>query len=164
MLTFRKCTASDSKELTKLFNETVFSDFPEYNLETRKFFRSKKYREEMFSLKTKFGAFLDGKLIGYLLAWGPHGGVAYIYWFAINKDFRDRGVGSKFLTWFEAWCKKQGVHNIQLQADDRNIKYYEDRGYEVWGDDKLSYFGTDTHMMRKIIQKPKPENYLRILA
>lgn len=160
---FRKLTSKDNKALQQVFSETVFQDFLEYNLATRRFFLSKAYIEDMFSLKSKFGAFVDNKMVGYLIAWGPHGGVAYIYWFAVLKQFRDQGLGSQFLVWFEAWCKKEGVHNIQLQADDRNLDFYKKRGYEVWGEDKQSYFGTDTNMMRKLIQKPKTKNYLKIV-
>lgn len=163
MIKIRKLNSKDAKELTKVYSATVYDDFPEYSQKTRKFFLTKKYRDDMFSLDSKFGMFRDGEMIGYLVAWGPHGGVVYIYWFAIAEEFRGRGLGSKFLVWFETWCKKQGVHNIQLQADKRNLDYYKDRGYEMWGFDKQSYFGVDNYMMRKILQKPKEENYLKII-
>lgn len=162
MINIRKLTYKDEKELTKVYSETVYHDFPEYTEKTRKFFLTRSYRDDMFSLKSKFGMFRDKKMIGYLVVWGPHGGVAYIYWFAILKAFRNQGLGGKFLEWFENWCLKQGVHNIQLQADERNLKFYKERGYEVWGADLQSYFGIDTNMLRKLIQKPKEKNYLKL--
>jgi ribosomal protein S18 acetylase RimI-like enzyme len=162
MITFRHLKKADYKDLLRVYSTTI-DDFREYSEKTRKFFVGQAYVEDMFSLKSKFGAFEKGKMIGYMILWGPHGGVAYIYWFAILKEFRHKGIGKEFMNWIEKWCLREGVHNIQLQADERNLKFYKDLGYEVWGIDKQSYFGVDTNMMRKIIQEPKEENYLKRL-
>lgn len=53
------------------------------------------------------------------------------------------------------------MHNIQLQADERNVEYYEAKGYEKFGFDSKGYFGVDSYWMKKLIAEPKEENFLK---
>lgn len=50
---------------------------------------------------------------------------------AVKKEYRNKGVGSKLMTLYEDWAKGNGCSHIQVDnmGDERISKYYEKCGY-----------------------------------
>ncbi len=161
MILIRKLSKKDRSSLEKVYTETVKSEFPEYSKKVLDNFATKKYRTRVLSLPTQLGAFEKGRLVGYLLAEKPAGGVVYIAWLAVIKEQQKKGIGTKLLEKFEKISRQAGVHNIQFDTNERNIGYYKSRGYELVGLDKKGYYGVDHYILKKLIQEPKEENYLK---
>lgn len=115
----------------------------------------------MTSLHIRIGVFVKDRLVAYLLAPEYEGGVSWIYWLAVLKNYQGRGIGTMLLKFFEKLCIKQGVHSIIFYADKRNVTFYLRRGYNVIGFDEKSYFGPDAYIIKKLIQKPEEKKFLK---
>ena len=158
--TVRVIISSETQQLKKVFTKTL-REFPEYSKKTLDFFSSDPYRTKMISLNMRIGTFAAGKLVAYLLAADPEGGVSWIYWLAVLKKYQGRGTGTALLDFFEKLCIKQGVHSIIFYSDKRNVAFYLRRGFKVIGLDEKSYFGPDAYIMKKLIQKPDEKKFLK---
>ncbi len=156
----RTIRSSETQQFKKIFTKTL-REFPEYSKKTLHFFSSDPYRNRMITLYTHIGVFVGNKLVAYLLAPEPEGGVSWIYWLAVLKDYQDQRVGTTLLDFFEKLCIKQGVHSILFYSDKRNVGFYLSRGYRVIGLDEKSYFGPDAYIMKKLIQKPDENKFLK---
>ena len=152
---------SDLKELGKIYSLTIQNEFPEYTPKTIQYFIKPSYRSIMLAKKIKLGAFHQGKIIGYLLANNPFGGVLFVSWIAVLKTYQGKGVGKKLLEKLEQIAKIKGAHSILLSTYKRDTGFYEKQGFENIGYDEKGYFGLGEYHMRKIIQEPKEENYLK---
>lgn len=157
MLVIKPLYEKNLRSLRVIYSKTLKDDFPEYSLKTINHFVSARY---MAQLEIKLGAFIDGKLTGFLLAPRPEGGVLSIYWLAVGRNYRGRGIGTALLSHAEKKALKMGVHNIRLDCDKRLCRFYEKHGFEVMGLDKKGYYGVDNFIMRKIIAEPKEKNFL----
>ncbi len=156
----RTIRSSETQELKKVFTKTL-SEFPEYSKKTLDFFASDPYRNRMIFLNKRFGVFTGKKLVAYLLAPEFEGGISWIYWIAVLKNYQGCGIGTALLDFFEKLCIKQGVHGIIFYSDRRNVAFYLRRGYKVIGLDEKSYFGPDAYIMKKLIQKPNENKFLK---
>lgn len=146
--------------LYDVYSKTIRDDFPEYGKKTLAYFTSHTYWKSMASLQIKLGVFLDGKLIGFCLSERPIGGLLNIEWFSIVKEYRGQRIGSALLSHIEKMALKFGIHNIRLECDRKNLKFYEKNGFEILGFDKNCYFGADNYIMKKMIAKPSEKNFL----
>ncbi len=155
----RAIRSSETPELKRVFTKTLH-EFPEYSKKTLDFFSSDPYRNRMTSLHMRIGAFVNSKLVAYILAPEYEGGVSWICWFAVLKKYQGRGTGSALLDFFEKLCIEQGVHSIIFYSDKRNVAFYLKRGYKVIGLDEKSYFGPDAYIMKKLIQEPNENKFL----
>lgn len=156
----RTIKSSETQQLKKIFTKTLH-EFPEYSKKTLDFFSTDPYRSRMTSLHMRVGAFFGSKLVAYLLAPEFEGGVCWIYWFAVLKEYQGKGIGTALLNFFEKLCAKEGIHSIIFYSDKRNVALYLRRGYKVIGFDEKSYFGPDAYIMKKLIQKPDEKKFLR---
>ncbi len=161
-ISIRELTEQDEAEFNQVFSDTVQKEFPEYSQKIRDWFTNDPYRKAMIQLRVKFGAFVDGKLVGYTIGSSYDGGVAFVYWLAVLKDFQHQGIGTKLLKAFEDFVKGYGYHSLQLNADERNLDYYKKLGYEVIGLDKKSFYGTDNYILKKLLQEPNEANFFKM--
>jgi ribosomal protein S18 acetylase RimI-like enzyme len=157
----RKLTKPDLEELEELFTKTIQEEFPEYTKNTRDYFADKKYKNQIFRSPVKLGAYKDNELVAYLLAAKPVGGVMFIWWLAVLREHKRKGIGTKLIKHLEKKGLKLGAHNIQLQADERNLAFYKAVGFEILGLDKKSFFGADSYVLKKLIQEPKEDTWFK---
>jgi len=158
-IAIRKIHEKDFEELNKLYTTTVLEDFYEYSEKIRKRFVQDPYKRNIFTSSIKYGAFVEDRLVGYLFAYKPMGGILFCSWLAIHTDYRGQGIGKKLLKKLEENAKKLHVHSIHLFSDQRNITFYEKCGYEVYGIDKQGFFGSDDYLMKKKIQEPQEDYF-----
>jgi len=161
MLEIRSLTEEDKETFEKVFGETVQKEFPEYTEKTRDFFITPKYLARMWELPVKFGAFEEGKMLGYIIGDSHMGGVAPVFWLAVLVSNQKQGIGTQLLEYYEKWAVEQGFHNIFLYSPDRNLDFYKARGYELIGQHKHGYFDVDDWILAKTIAEPKEENFLK---
>lgn len=160
-LVIRPVTNKDLGQLKKLYRTTIRNDFGEYSKKVINHFVSYSYWKQMAGVKHKVGVFMRGKMVGYLLAPKPEGGVINIYWMAVGQDYRGKGIGQTLLSYFEKYAKKMGVHNIHLESKKENVAFYKKCGYRLIGLDEKGYYGTDNYIMKKMIAEPTEENVLK---
>ena len=161
MFIVRKLKAQDRLVFTNVFSQTVNEEFPEYTIKTKKYFGEEIYIKKQFVGNTIFGTFDGEKLVGFLVANEPFGGILFIPWIMVIKDYQRKGIGTILLEKIEEYARKEGVHSIHLETYDRDLEYYKKREYKEYGFDKNSYFGADAYLMKKEIQEPKEKNYLK---
>ncbi len=160
-ITVRKLTKKDTQALKKILGVTFQKEFTEYTEKTRAHIASSRYIKKAADYYFRLGAFVDGKLVGYLLAYKPFGGVLYIAWLAIIGKFQRQGIGSLLLKRTEILALRMGAHNIHLLSEKRDIPFYRKNGFEAIGLDRKGYFGVNDYHLKKLIQEPKEENFLR---
>lgn len=66
-----------------------------------------------------FGAFQDGKLVGYATL-NITGGVGYVHELFVSADFRGKGIGRSLIKEIEEFCKTKGCHKMTLKTSERH--------------------------------------------
>jgi len=78
----------------------------------------------------------DKKVVGSIVL-NSHGDeVTFFYRFAIKKEFRNKGIGSKLLEKVEKLAKERGAKSVAFYVNDskEDLKeYYKRRGYQTSG-------------------------------
>ncbi len=98
---------------------------------------------------------LDGKIVGFYIASHVMDEVE-IFTIAVDKDYRQRGIGIKLLEHLIKESEKYAVAEIWLEVSTKNtaaISLYEKFGFEVMGVRKNYYqkLGEDAYnMVRKL--------------
>lgn len=163
----RKATLKDLEKFFQVFRKNISSQFPEYTLLTRHFFIEKEFSKKVFRnwLKKNEGpiflAVVNSKIVGFLAARTPYGGVAFCSWVAVKEECHGQGIGSILLEAWEKESKKEGAHKLQLWTDARNLEFYKKRGFVLVGDVPDNYFGAHDHLFIKSLGKSQEKNYLR---
>lgn len=161
MITIRPLTEKDEQTFKQAFTKALSDDYSEYSKTIKNYFSNEKNLQKEFNLPFKLGAFDEENLAGYMLLTEPEGGVLYIRWLNVLKDYQKQGIGKILLAEAEKIAKENGCHALHLESDIRNVKYYEARGYKVVGFEEKGYFGTDNYNLAKHIAEPEEQNFLR---
>jgi len=163
----KKATLKDLDKFYKFFSRSIKTQFPEYSFATCRFFVEFESPKESFKKwlekdqKLLLLATVNGKIVGYLLAASPYGGVSMANWIVVDDKYQRKGIGSKLLQEWEKEAKKQGAHKLHLWTDKRNVEFYKKRGFIYIGMVPESWFGADDCIFFKAIGEPKEKNYLR---
>lgn len=166
-MSIRRIREKDIDPFFSVFKRCLRTQFPEYSNELinaflRKYWSKRKYRNQVKNKnKLLLGAWVGKKLVGVLDANMPFGGVSFCAWIMVESEFQRRGVGRKLIAEWTRVVKKAGAHSIYLDADRRNRAYYKKLGFEEIGLWRGSWFGLDSLIYTKLIQKPRAKNYLR---
>lgn len=54
----------------------------------------------------------------------------------ISEDYRNLGLGKKFMNWINDYCQSQGCKSLELNTYVNNYpshKFYYNEGMEIWG-------------------------------
>jgi GNAT superfamily N-acetyltransferase len=156
---------NDSEEIRRLFEvykKSILEDYPEYSRLTKEYLvREDKINELIKNAGIILGAFIEGKLVGYLIARKVWGGVGYCEALGVLNEHQRKGIGAKLVKEYERLSLLEGAHSLQLESDIKNLEFHKKQGYNVLCLDKKGYFGTDNYVMKKVLQEPKEENFLR---
>src|SRR6185437_8399356 len=145
--------------LDSLYSRIVNEEFPEYSQRVRDYFSNGVYKQHMLSKPIRLGAYEGHTLVGFLLAEHPDGGIIFVYWLGVSVDHRGKGIGKQLLQEIEIIAKDKGAHGLQLQADEKNLPFYQHAGFEILGLDKKGYYGTDNYVLKKLIQEPQEDTW-----
>ncbi len=131
-------------------------DFP-YKTATIKEYKEKVYGTRFFRefitapKHALLGAF-DGKnLIGIAAIKVDMGGVAYLEWIVVDKEYRGKGIGCSLISAVEKWTLSRKCHYLHLLTESKNNRehFYPNRGFTLLGVHKNSWFGEDEYMFAK---------------
>jgi len=146
------------------YTEWIMRLFPEYPESVKKKMIEKYYNgKHLLETLRKNGiilvVYLGKEMVGILVTDPPLGGLSYAPWLMVGSSFQGRGIGKSLLKRWEEEAKKQGCHNLRVEADHRNVGFYEKMGFTLIGLEKKGYFGTDNYLFQKIIAEPDEKNY-----
>ena len=162
ILTINKNNSEEMRGLFEVYKKSILEDYLEYSRLTKEYLaREDKINEFVKNAGIILGAFIERKLVGYLIARKVWGGVGYCEALGVLNEYQRKGIGTILLEKIEEYARKEGVHSIHLETYDRDLEYYKKREYKEYGFDKNSYFGADAYLMKKEIQEPKEKNYLK---
>jgi len=57
--------------------------------------------------------------------------------FAVRKDLRNEGIGSRLFHTALSFIDRKGVERVMLEAQIDRIEFYENFGFEAYGDEYL---------------------------
>jgi ribosomal protein S18 acetylase RimI-like enzyme len=142
---------NDWQEFCHLFKQLLKEDFPAYPRETKERFFGK--IKEGFEGKKRFFwvAKVDKGIVGFLTAKGTPGGVSFINWLGVAKDFRHQGIGLALVQVWQNWARKKGYHKIRVSTNLRNQGFYKKLGFSLEGTMKSDAYGVDRLVFGKII-------------
>ena len=136
----KKATIKDIDEIVKIIDFVLSNDFSAYKDKTilayRKNVYTKKYFQEFLTDKKNvaFGAYHQNKLIGYIGLKPELGGVIFIDWLVVNKDYRNLGIGTKLLQCCEKWALENKFHYLFLGTImERKVEFYKKHGFRILG-------------------------------
>ncbi len=164
---FREIKESELSGLIKVARDSIQADFPHYSSKVKEYLLSHDFDasiiEQNFQRKIfiYWAAFLEEKIIGYLISLPPFGGVVLIIWLGVDKTYQHQGVGKKFIQEFSKWVIDQGAHALHLFTVKDDLPFYEKLGFINAGSIEKSYYGSHDFYLYKILQEPKEENFLR---
>ncbi len=75
----------------------------------------------------------DGRLAATVMV-GDDGHRGWVYYLAVDPDFREAGLGRRMMAAAEAWLRERDAPKIQLMVREDNgqtIGFYNALGYEV---------------------------------
>ncbi|MCK9446604.1 GNAT family N-acetyltransferase [bacterium] len=158
----REIKIKDVDLFVDFFRNSINNQFTEYSKKARDFFIKKEWNREKIktSIKRSYVIFIlafdKEKIIGYLIGSHHFGGIASIMWVAVADNYQGKGIGTKLIDKYISLLKKEGAHKVVLTVTIKdNIGFYEKLGFKVQYFSKKDYFGLDSYMMYKDIQKPK---------
>lgn len=164
-----KLRREDIDSFFEFFSKSILTQFPEYSIASKKWLISSPQAFSKERMMRGVGekeslwllAYVKNHLAGFIYGEKPWGGVCDIYWLVVDSNLQRKGIGRSLLMEFEKIVKKLGAHSIHLRTDPRNLEFYKKAGYDVIGLETKTYLGTDDYVLKKLIQEPKEENFLR---
>jgi len=158
----REIKTKEIDSFLEFFKKSINNQFTEYSKKSRDFFVKKEWTKERIKNAIKGNyiifllAFEKEKIVGYLIGGHHFGGITSVMWIAVDDNYQGRGIGSKLMNKYISLSKKEGAHKVVLTVTIRdNIGFYERLGFKVQSFSKKDYFGLDSYIMYKDIQKPK---------
>ncbi len=154
----KKLTVKDLPKVILLLSAALHEDFPEYQPRIANAYIqifNKKYFRTVLKKKTNilFGIFDQKKLTGFIGLVGNVGGVVFVDWLVVDKDYRKKGIGTALLQKAETWAINHKHHHEYLYTENmRYVHFYEGRGFKFVGIQKKSWFGADEYLMYKILR------------
>ena len=132
MINIRVFDPEDSGEVIRLW-EKIFPDSPAHNDPVRDIQNKMNVQPELFLV-----ALVDFQLVGTSMA-GFDGHRGWVYYLAVDHDFRRQGIGSALMKKAEELLVKAGCPklNLQIRADNAAVRaFYEKLGYQF--EDRIS--------------------------
>lgn len=161
----KKLDLKDFSRFYRFASDFILNKYQDYPPEVRRKYLEIDLDQKQLKKKLKQGkaevliAFLNREIVGFtVLNFEPGGGV-HVQWLAVDERYRGQGVGSRLLQLTEKVAKDHQCHFIVLYTEsEKNIKYYEKRGYKLVGLLKESWFGMNENLMQKSLCPPFPIN------
>ncbi len=146
-------------QFLRLFQTVLHEDFPEYQPKIAATYRayfSEKYFKKFLKKKTNaiLGVFDNDKIIASLVLNDQDAGVLEFFWLFVDKKYRNKGIASALLKTGEEWALKNKFHHVLFHTENmRLVEFYKKRGYEYIGLQRKLYFGSDEHLMQKVLRE-----------
>lgn len=166
----KKITPRALDDFYSFFKKNLPGLFPEYNKREIKFilnnrwgWSKKRYSELLKDEDRIILAAYDGKkIVGTLDAEPPVTGLSECEWIMVASGYQGQGIGRRLLKEYEKVLKKMGGHIIFVDdPEGRARSFYLKNGFKKTGYIPKGWLGKDAYIFTKLIQNPKPKNYLK---
>ena len=153
-LMIRKLNSDDLPQFSELFNQMLENDMPDLHVFVDRL--KSDYSDTVLltvinsSRYTIFGAFVEDKLIGFIWGNSVYYGLGFISWIMVNKNYRNRGIASKLMKYYEDYVKSRGGHVVELYCFQQILDFYIKRGYHKIGMRPKGYFGLRQYILNKL--------------
>jgi ribosomal protein S18 acetylase RimI-like enzyme len=153
----QQLSIDNSAEVTEMITSSLKQDFPYKKKTIAEYCKiyNKSYFTKLVRSKKNviFGASEEDKLIGIISVKTEYGGVMYIDWVVIKREFRGKGLGTILLEKAEEWALAHKLHYEYLFTEtDKNIEFYKKRGFRFVGTHFNSWFGETEHVLGKTLR------------
>ncbi len=158
-MTIKNLNLKDLPQFYPLFKEIIVNEFPYYHQKICQYFVEKVYHFEAirYYLEKKqkiiLVALIEDEMIGFGMIDLPYGGVSFLRWLGVKKEFQKKGAGKQIVLEWEKLARNFGCHKIELATHITTVGFYQKLGFKKEGLRKLSYFGIDQILMGKVIGK-----------
>jgi len=126
-VTIRPYEEADEEAVVALWEET-FPDSPHWNVPALDIARKLSVQRELFFIAER-----DGRVVGTTMA-GYDGHRGWVYYVAVARPERGRGIGSALMKRAEQGLREAGCPklNLMVRATNRDVvRFYESLGYLV---------------------------------
>ena len=90
------------QELFEVYKKTILENFPEYSRLIKEYLaRRDNIDRHVKNAGIILGAYLSGKLVGYLIGRKLYGGVGYCEDFGVLNEYLSKGVGTRLIKEYE---------------------------------------------------------------
>lgn len=138
------------------FSELMQEGYGQFPKELSEYFLKKDYALENFNSwldrnirKILIAQDENGKVQGFLVGDHSYGGVGFISWFGIRKEFRGKGLGRKMYEVYESYLLGKNAHLIELYTYDGAKGFYEKLGFSEIGRRSPGFYGQLNIIMNK---------------
>jgi ribosomal protein S18 acetylase RimI-like enzyme len=142
----------------KCFEVIMHEGYAGFSQPLIEYFIKKEYSKSNFyiwverNFRKIFLAFNENnEIIGFLVGDNTYGGVAFITWVGILKEYRSGGVGKLLMETYENYIKPKNPHLIELFTYESVKGFYETLGFTEIGRRKQGFFGQENIIMNKVI-------------
>lgn len=89
----------------------------------------------------------ENKVVGFLIGDHAYGGVCFISWFGLLKEYRLQGIGSQMLGKYIEYAHIRKAHLIELYTYNGASGFYEKHGFKLIGKREQGFFGQKNLIM-----------------
>jgi ribosomal protein S18 acetylase RimI-like enzyme len=93
----------------------------------------------------------NNDIIGFLVGDNTYGGVAFITWIGVLKEYRSKGIGKLLFETYENYIRGLRAHIIELFTYEAVKGFYENLGFVEIGRRRQGFFGQKNIIMDKTI-------------
>lgn len=162
-ITVEELQLTDLDAFWQVFEVVTRYDFPFYSPKVIEHFLVRTYTKAIYhywlttNWKVIFVAKAEGKIIGFAVIDKPYGGVCFLRWLGVLKEYRHLGAGKSLINAWLEYAKNYGCHKAELAAQLPAKEFYQKCGLSLEGERKMSYFGIDQPIFGKVLGPPKDE-------
>ena len=165
VINYNLATVEEVPEFHKFFAYTINELFGDYSKETQEYFLSKDYDEWWMTKSIKEGSKIlylakdQQSIVGYIFFGRVYGGVTMASWIAVSPDYQKKGIAKELINLWEQWAINNDAHALQLWTQDKNIAYYQKRGFTLSGQFPHAWFGMTTNLLYKTLKAVDAKSY-----
>ena len=148
-------TVQTFPQFYQLFEELMLEGYYHFPVELRQYFLARDYSRINYAtwLERNFRKILiameDNQVRGFLTGDHSYGGVGFISWLGVKKEFRNQGIGTQLLQTYEDYARSKKAHLLELFTSEDNLNFYQKRGFKEIGRRSEGYYGQKNIIMDK---------------
>lgn len=154
----------DLDEFYTCFEEVMKEGYAGYSQALITHFTNNDYSKNNFYLwlerflRVVYVAVERDRTIGFIVGDNAYGGVAFISWLGILKEYRGKGIGASLYTTYESFAQSKKAHLIELYTYRKVQPFYTKLGFKEIGFREEGYFGQPNIIMNKTLGKWEDSN------
>ena len=150
----------------KLFEELMLEGYETFSKDLRSYFLARDYssmnffswlernfRKILLAVEPPQQEFAPSIAKAFLVGDHTYGGVGFISWLGVKKEFRRQGIGSRLIKTYEDYARSKKAHLLELYTSEKNVSFYLKHGFKEIGRRTEGYYGQKNIIMDKPLGK-----------